>query len=253
MGPYVLKGITTALLVTVLTLFAGIVWGAMGLGGLSISRLLDIGLLASCLIGGYRTAKESGVWLLGGVTGAGYVTVGTLLLALFLPIRGLGFVQILAEGVILGSVAGAIGAGGTKGVVVGTRRGRGSNTHYAPIYGGYGYGSDTDDQDGKFEWDTEEKSQVVESEPISNWIDSPEDERPGTRGVKRNLEESQDVEWSWDKEGNKNLLSSGTGFSELPSIRESEPVWTDLYVGNQVCVNNLSEGKVEGKKPWWEE
>lgn len=251
MGPYVLKGITTALLVTVLTLFAGIVWGVMGLGGLSVSRLLDIGLLASCLIGGYRTAKESGVWLLGGVTGAGYVTVGTLLLALFLPIRGLGFVQILAEGVILGLVAGAIGAGGTKGVIAGTRWGRGSNTHYAPVYGGYG--SDTDDQDGKFEWDIEEKSQVVENEPISNWSDSSEDERPGTRGVKRNLEESQDVEWSWDKEDNKNLLSSGTGFSELPSIRESEPVWNDLYVGNRGCVNNLSESKVAGKKPWWEE
>ncbi|OLN31907.1 TIGR04086 family membrane protein [Desulfosporosinus metallidurans] len=251
MGPFVLKGITTALLVTVLTLFAGIVWGAMGLGGLSVSRLLDIGLLASCLIGGYRTAKESGVWLLGGATGAGYVTVGTLLLALFLPIRGLGFVQILAEGVIIGLVAGAVGAGGTKGVVSGTRRGRRSNAHYTPAYGGYG--SDTDDQDGKFEWDTEEKLQVVENEPISNWIDSAEDERQETRGVKRNLEESQEVEWSWDREDNKNLLSSGTGFSEPPRIREPDPVWADVYGGNRASANNLSEGKVGGRKPWWEE
>ena len=107
MGSFILRGITTALLVTVLTLFGGIIWDTMGLGGLSVSKLLDIGLLASCLVGGYRTAKESGVWFMGGVTGAGYVIVGTLLLALFLPIRGWGFVQVLGEGALIGLVAGA--------------------------------------------------------------------------------------------------------------------------------------------------
>ncbi len=251
MGSYVLKGITTALLVTVLTLFAGVVWGAMGFGGLNVSRLLDVGLLASCLIGGYRTAKESGVWLLGGATGAGYVTVGTLLLALFLPIRGVGFVQILAEGVIIGLVAGAVGAGGTKRGVTGARKGRWSNAQYTPAYSGYG--SVADDQDGKFEWDTEDKPQVVENEPLSHWIDSAEGGRQETRGVRRNLEESQETEWSWDREDNRNLLSSGTGFSELPRSREPDPVWEDVYGGNRASMKSLSESKMGGKKPWWEE
>ncbi|MDP4161434.1 MAG: hypothetical protein Q8911_17040, partial [Bacillota bacterium] len=195
MGSFVLKGITTALLVTVLTLFAGIVGGAMGFEGLSFSRLLDIGLLASCLIGGYRTAKESGVWLLGGATGAGYVTVGTLLLALFLPIRGLGFVQVLVEGLIIGLVAGAVGAGGTKGAAPTSRYGKRSNLHYAPDY--EGYGPDIDSRDGKFEWDTVEKPEIVESEPISNWMDSVEGEQPENRGANLDLKETQDeVEWS---------------------------------------------------------
>ena len=90
----ILKGITTALLVTILTLCAGIAAGALGFSGLNISGLVDIGLLLSCLIGGYRAGAGSGEWLSGGITGAGYVAVGTLLLALFFPIRVWGFIQV---------------------------------------------------------------------------------------------------------------------------------------------------------------
>ncbi|WP_088228934.1 TIGR04086 family membrane protein [Desulfosporosinus sp. FKB] len=144
----VLRGITTALLVTLLTLVAGMLWGTMGLGGLSVSNLVDIGLLASCLIGGYRTSRESGEWIMGGITGLGYVTVGTLLLALFLPIRVWGFIQILGEGAILGIIAGAFGAGGSKGSVRSSWGGGKANTNYRPYYAGYGSekptGSDLD-------------------------------------------------------------------------------------------------------------
>ncbi|WP_088188357.1 TIGR04086 family membrane protein [Desulfosporosinus sp. FKA] len=144
----VLKGITTALLVTLLTLLAGMLWGATGLGGLSVSSLVDIGLLASCLVGGYRTSRESGEWIMGGITGFGYVTVGTLLLALFLPIRVWGFIQVLGEGAILGIIAGAFGAGGSKGSVRGSWGGGKANTNYRPHYAGYGsekqMGSDLD-------------------------------------------------------------------------------------------------------------
>ncbi|KLU64282.1 hypothetical protein DEAC_c37120 [Desulfosporosinus acididurans] len=144
----VLKGITTALMVTLLTLLAGMLWGAMGLGGLSVSSLVDIGLLASCLVGGYRTSRESGEWIMGGITGFGYVTVGTLLLALFLPIRVWGFIQVLGEGAILGIIAGAFGAGGSKGSVRGSWGGGKANTNYRPHYAGYGSekqtGSDLD-------------------------------------------------------------------------------------------------------------
>lgn len=111
MGRAVLQGICTALLITVLTLIAGIIWTSSGIGIVSISRIVDIGLLASCLIGGYRTAKQTDFWFSGTLVGIGYVTIGSMLLALFTPIRGTGFLQVLLTGALLGSVAGAFGTG----------------------------------------------------------------------------------------------------------------------------------------------
>jgi len=111
MGTAILRGISTALLVTVLTLLAGMLWIGMGMGGLSVYSLVDIGLVSSCLIGGYRTGKESGHWILGGIAGAGYVSVSAVLLALFLPLSSWGVVQVLGEGTLLGMIAGAFGAG----------------------------------------------------------------------------------------------------------------------------------------------
>ncbi|MGI6119760.1 MAG: TIGR04086 family membrane protein, partial [Desulfosporosinus sp.] len=161
MGSSILRGITMALLVTVLTLIAGIVWSVMELGVLSFSQLLDFGLMASCLVGGYRTAKVSGEWLLGGIVGAGYVTVGTLLLALFLPIRGWGFIQVLAEGAFIGLVGGAVGAGGTKGRRKSAWSGgksiwSGNRTQVTPSYAGYEI---NDSVNTKFDWEKEEKSE----------------------------------------------------------------------------------------------
>ncbi|AFM43178.1 hypothetical protein Desaci_4328 [Desulfosporosinus acidiphilus SJ4] len=166
---FVLRGITTALLVTLLTLLAGIVWGAMGLGGLSVSNLVDIGLLASCLIGGYRASRESGELLLGGVTGVGYVTVGTLLLALFLPIRVWGFIQVLGEGAILGTIAGAFGAGGSRrGNVRSAWAGRRTKGDQWSNYNEYG----REEQTGRdFEWDTKDFDSSKETLPAGDDID----------------------------------------------------------------------------------
>ena len=248
MGSSILRGITTALLVTVLTLFAGIVWGIMDLGGLSISRLLDIGLLASCLVGGYRTAKESGEWLLGGIVGAGYVTVGTLLLALFLPVRGWGFIQVLAEGAIIGLVAGAIGAGGAKGS--GINAWSGKRSQFTPSYAGY---ETNDDISRKFDWDKEEEVEGWKEAPITNWIESTDTDLKGTRSAKRDCVDSPDVQWSWDREEDTSLIPSGTRYTEALAVWDWDPVQTDGSKRNKASLNNISESMVKNSRPWWEQ
>ena len=256
LGSYVLRGITTALLVTVVTLFAGMVWSAIGIGGgLSISLLLDIGLFASCLVGGYRTAKESGQWFMGGVTGAGYVTVGTLLLALFLPIQGWGFIQVLAEGAIIGLVAGAVGAGGVKGPAMGNLLGRRSPSQYTPSYAGYG-SNDPVDSDSKFDWDTEEKFQDRRDAPMSSWIETPEETPWESSRSKRDCKDDREVEWSWDREEDeRESTSSRTESSELPEVWNPEWVTADTVGCNRGrrSLDNLKQIKARGAKPWWEE
>ena len=264
MGTYLLRGITAALLVTVLTLFAGIAWGTLGLGGLSTSLLLDIGLLASCLVGGYRTAKESGRWWLGGVTGAGYVTVGTLLLALFLPIRGWGFIQVLAEGATIGLVAGAIGAGGAKGVVLGSRQGRRHQANYRPYYADYDPDDRCDDRShdhgsNEFEWDTQESFQKERNPSTTIWMEKSEGEPQGTCGTKRDTEERSDVEWSWDRKDDK-LIPLGLGDTGSLAVWEPEQVssnsWRDnIFERNKAKSSsiNIGENKESGTRPWWEE
>ena len=276
---FILRGITTALLVTVLTLFAGIAWGVMGLGSLSISTLLDIGLLLSCFIGGYRTAKESGEWLTGGIVGAGYVTVGTLLLALFLPIRGLGFIQVLAEGAIIGLVAGAVGVGGGKGT--GTSAWSSKRPQFTPSYPGY----ETNNSLGsKFNWDQEEELKEWKEAPISNWIESSEGDLKGTHGVRRDSEKSPDVQWSWDGDEEKHkgwkdapitkgiesceksqevqwpwnrdkkeLFDSGPRQLEPLVVWEPDPVRTDVLGRNRASLSNVSENVGRGTRPWWEQ
>ena len=215
MGSSILRGITTALLVTVLTLFAGIVWGVMNLGGLNISRLLDIGLLASCLVGGYRTVKESGEWWLGGIVGAGYVTVGTLLLALFLPVRGWGFIQVLVEGAIIGLVAGAVGVGGVKGIRM--RAWSGKRSQVTPSYADY---ETNDGVSSKFDWYKEEERKEWKEAPITNGI----------------RDSKEDVQWPWNREKKETMISSG-----------------EVLGKNRASLNNISENIVRSSRPWWEE
>lgn len=111
MGNSILKGISAALLVTVITLLAGLFWTAMGFEGLSTSTLVDIGLIASCIAAGYVTGKESGQWILGGVSSLGYVLLCVVLVALFLELRAWGVIQVLAEGGLIGILSGAFGGG----------------------------------------------------------------------------------------------------------------------------------------------
>jgi len=135
MGTALLRGISLALLVTILTLLAGMLWTAMGMSGLSLTRLIDVGLLLSCLAGGYRSGKESGLWLVGGLAGAGYVALGAALLALFLPVSGWGAVQVLGEGTLIGLIAGAIGMNYSR---PGAKRWAPRNRSFRPAFGGSG-------------------------------------------------------------------------------------------------------------------
>lgn len=138
MGTAVLRGVSSGLLVTVLTLLGGMLWTALGLGGVNATTMVDIGIFLSCVVGGYRTAKESGVWVLGGVTGAAFVGVGALLMALFLPVKATGVMQVMLEGAVLGLVAGAIGGGGNL------RRGLPFSMGHPPGYRRYPTDEDTD-------------------------------------------------------------------------------------------------------------
>lgn len=115
MGNSILRGMSTALLVTVITLLAGMFWTAMGLGGLTMSTLVDIGLIASCVTAGYKAGKVSGQWILGGVSALGYVILCIMLLSLFIKVSGWGAIQVLGEGGLIGILAGAFGAGSATG------------------------------------------------------------------------------------------------------------------------------------------
>lgn len=251
-GSFILRGITTALLVTVLTLFAGIIGSATGFGGLSVSRLVDIGLLLSCLVGGYRAAKESGVWLLGGITGAGYVIVGTLLLALFLPIRGWGFMQILAEGALIGLVAGAFATGTKKELGSGwsTRTARTASrspSYFTPSYVGYG----TDDRvSSEFDWGTED----VLNDDFSGNLE--EENKPN---------ETHDVVWPWDRSAMRvpDSLDTWEPESETGRPDRFDKEFADWERGEEDISgkkmgNTRSESldilnpETEKSKPWWE-
>lgn len=111
MGTSILKGITTGLLVTVLTLLAVLVTTLAGFEKNTIAFLVDFGLLLSCLAAGYRASRNSGRILPAGLASGGYAVVGVLLLALYFPIDTLGAVKIISEGTGLGLLAGVLGAG----------------------------------------------------------------------------------------------------------------------------------------------
>jgi hypothetical protein len=111
MGTSILKGITTGLLVTVLTLLAVLVTTLAGFAENIISYLVDFGLLLSCLAAGYRASRTSGRILPAGLASGGYAVVGVLLLALYFPIDNLGAVKIISEGIGLGLLAGVLGTG----------------------------------------------------------------------------------------------------------------------------------------------
>jgi hypothetical protein len=111
MSTSILKGITTGLLVTVLTLLAVLGTTLAGIDKSIISYIVDFGLLLSCLAAGYRASRNSGRILPAGLASGGYAIVGVLLLALYFPIDTLGAVKIISEGTGLGLLAGVLGAG----------------------------------------------------------------------------------------------------------------------------------------------
>ena len=199
MGTAVLRGISAALLVTVLTLLAGLLWRATGLGGLSVSNLVDIGLLVSCLVGGYRAGQESGAWVLGGLAGAGYVGVAVLILALFLPVSSWGIMQVLAEGGVIGLIAGAFGAGSQRqGRSV---RSRSRSSSYLPWGSDERSGSDWDERSIRTGTEGSDQTFGITSELERDVWDSPR------LVAKRSQEfgEESSAETSWNSSGFKTV------------------------------------------------
>ena len=111
MGTSILRGITTGLLVTVLTLLVVLAATVSGFENIVISYIVDFGLLLSCLAAGYKASKSSGRILPSGIASGGYALVGVLLLALYFPIEILGAAKIISQGTGLGLLAGVLGAG----------------------------------------------------------------------------------------------------------------------------------------------
>ncbi|NLP43786.1 MAG: hypothetical protein GX351_04075 [Peptococcaceae bacterium] len=111
MGTSILKGVTTGLLMTVLTLLVVLGCTVMAVDNKIMSYIVDFGLLLSCLAAGYRASRHSGRILPAGLASGGYAIVGVLLLALYFPIDTLGAIKIISEGTGLGLLAGLLGAG----------------------------------------------------------------------------------------------------------------------------------------------
>jgi hypothetical protein len=111
MGTSILKGITTGLLITVLTLVAVLGTTLAGFEENIVAYIVDFGLLLSCLAAGYRASRSSGRILPAALASGGYAVVGVLLLALYFPIDILGAAKIISEGTGLGLLAGILGTG----------------------------------------------------------------------------------------------------------------------------------------------
>lgn len=111
MSTSILKGITTGLLVTVLTLLVVLGVTLSGFEETIISYIVDFGLLLSCLAAGFRAGRSSGRILPAGLASGGFALVGVLLLALYFPIEPLGALKVISQGTGLGLLAGLMAVG----------------------------------------------------------------------------------------------------------------------------------------------
>lgn len=259
MGNSILKGMSAALLVTVITLLAGMLWTAMGLGGLTMSTLVDIGLIVSCVAAGYRAGKESGQWILGGVSALGYVILCIVLLSLFLDVSSWGGIQVLAEGGLIGILAGAFGAGSGAGKnhPAGSWRSSGRFS----TWGSDPYNRETYRRDSYAEWDSH----------VDDWEDSE------SRDTSRDGRNNEKVSKYGEAEKNPEEWMEQRNLDRASRARyawEEDVQWTEeLTPSKQVqrrALNSLEIGSEEGewedwvheekrkplqsyRKAWWEE
>lgn len=239
MGNSVLRGISAALLVTVITLLAGMFWSAMGYGGLSASSFVDIGLIASCITAGYRTGKESGQWFLGGVAALGYAALSILLVALFLPVSRWGAVQILAEGGLIGVLAGGFGAGKTIG-----GRSQGMSWNRPGRGRSFSWSEDHQDED----WDSHKERNEKEWSTRSrdNWESDLHDEASSSEESEWEEWMSRDSSMKATKEGRRETTKGTPKAVNRFDLRSEASDEYEMYGSNR-------EQGMNTNRAWWEE
>lgn len=253
MGNSILRGMSTALLVTVITLFAGMFWTAMGFGGLTMSILVDIGLIASCVTAGYKAGKESGQWILGGVSALGYVILGIMLLSLFTRLSGWGAVQVLGEGGLIGILAGAFGAGGVTGRnrPAGSWRSSGRFSSWGSSYNRDSYGEGTTEDWDSHVDDWEEQRDRIPWEDEGNskdWKAPGSSEKRVLKPTSARSSRAKDT-WEedvWTEEFNSSRQAAQRD-SRLPEKDLEEDEWE-----NWVCEEKKNPPE-NYRKAWWEE
>lgn len=114
MSRAIFKGLSACLTVTVLIVAVGLLGNMIGFSQINVSNWVDIGLVACCLAGGYVSGKESSLWLLGGVTGGGFIALAAGILSVFLPVNFWGAVQVVCEGTLVGLLGGVAGRYGSR-------------------------------------------------------------------------------------------------------------------------------------------
>ncbi|KLU59554.1 hypothetical protein CEB3_c45440 [Peptococcaceae bacterium CEB3] len=232
MSRAVLRGISASLLVTVLTLLAGMLWNATGLAFVSVSALVNLGLLLSCLAGSYRAAKDSGLWFLGGIAGAGYVALGALLLALFLPLSLAGVFQIMLEGAALGLVAGLMGI-------------RGKRKFRSPAFFG--------NSGRSYAWAGVDRAYRVGEQDEGENEDEDEDDGKGNGWRERAEERDWEPEAEISEPGGSAQASADIPlFSPSPG-EERQPEWMwggKVKPGPEPGLTSADEGKPEKKAAW---
>lgn len=255
MGDTILKGVSAALLVTVLTMVTGLVVSSMEWNGISTSTIVDIGLVISCVAAGFVSSRESGNWLLGGIASLGYVSLCLLLMALFLELRMWGVIQVLAEGILIGGLAGVFGAS-----ISGNKRGRGirsgqffANSLWGEPYGGESYGSE---MYGRYDYEDGEKDPHEDA-----WAELLASD---TTDIHEGYRKSEDY---WNKEyyGNKNgyekkeetvrtrkkgplaFWSRGQEKVEKEKDEFKDQLWENWLEKEQ------EKEKTTKSKAWWEE
>ena len=266
MGNSILKGMSAALLVTVITLLAGMFWTAMGLGGLTMSTLVDIGLIVSCVTAGYQAGKMSGQWVLGGVAALGYVLLSIVLLSLFLEVNGWGVIQIVAEGGLIGILAGAFGVGGGAGRnrPAGSWRSSGRFSTWGDPYNRDSYRRDpyeewdshVDDWDDRESrnYNSEDRNKKNESEywetekNPEDWKDLRNSDRVSRTGLDRpsQIKVTGAEETQWTEEVDSSRQRERASF-QRPGKSSDEDEWED-WVREEKKSPSSSY-----RKAWWEE
>ncbi|MDR2737026.1 MAG: hypothetical protein LBB49_05625 [Gracilibacteraceae bacterium] len=111
MGTSVVKGVTQALIVTILALAAVMVVSWLGAGSQYLLLIIDVGLVLGCIIAGYRAAFVANRVLPGIVAVMAYVFLVLILLSFYFQILPFGALKVLTGAVLIAMVSALAGKG----------------------------------------------------------------------------------------------------------------------------------------------